>query len=182
MSYKAAIISLVLLVHDWFCYTPFTRYNQLSNRCTTGLTTGLTTGWMFLYMIKPVVQPVIKAVWQTVWHQLYRVYKHSTGWFDNRLHRVNGVLGLVPWLHHYQRKRLAGKTSPEVPMLVSSGALNINSINQFDCSWLHYMKFDCDVCFSFAILPSFFRRCCVDDREGCCFCFHSIETATYFWG
>ena len=32
---------------------------------------GLTTGWMFVYMIQPVVKP-----------------------FDNRLYRVNGVLGI----------------------------------------------------------------------------------------
>jgi len=62
------------------CYTPFTRYNRLSNLlynrldnrlhrvnkhptgCTTGLTTGVTTGWMFVYTIQPFVQGVVRPV------------------------------------------------------------------------------------------------------------------------
>ena len=62
------------------CYTPFIRYNRLSNRLynrfdnrlyrvnkhSTGCQTGLTTGWMFVYTI----QPIVKPVWQPVWQQL----------------------------------------------------------------------------------------------------------------
>jgi len=144
-------------VYNWFD-------NQLdvslhnTTCCPTGCQSGLTAD---LTPVVLCIQTFNRLVWQQV---------ASCKW----------VLGLVPSLHHYQRKRLAGKTSPEVPMFVSSGALNLNSVNMFDCSWLQYMKFDCRLCFSFAILPSFFRRCCVDDRKGRCFCFHSVETATYF--
>jgi len=47
------------------CLAPFTRYNLLSYRLTTGCnvyTAGCQTGWMFVYTIQPVVKPVVQPV------------------------------------------------------------------------------------------------------------------------
>ena len=91
LELQPASLACPLPCHHHF-YTPFTRYNRLSNRLysrlenrpvgclftrcsrlfnrlynwTAGCTTGFTTGWMFVYTVQPVVQPVVKPVWQPV--------------------------------------------------------------------------------------------------------------------
>ena len=62
--------------------------------------TGWTAGWMFVYTMQPVVQPVVRlfnrlfnGLNNRLNNRLYCVYRHSTGWLNNRLdNRVNVCL------------------------------------------------------------------------------------------
>ena len=124
-----------------FLYTPFTRYNQLSNRVvklvvqqvvkpvvqpavsckqtsnwlSAGYQTGLTTGWMFVYTIQPVVKPVVQPVSQPAVSCKQGIKKHNN---NNNNH-------LWPFVRDYLGEPVPEETFTHSPSWSSSNVYQL---------------------------------------------------------